>query len=123
MDALPNTIKVGMKVYDAHHHAIGKIKDFKLAENATDPDLPPADYDKSTDATVNPVAETVSNIFGRESLPDAVRSRMLTEGYIEIDTAGLFTGDRYALPEHIASANGDEVMLNVDKDELIKRPN
>jgi hypothetical protein len=47
---------------------------------------------------------------------------MLTSGYIEIDTDGLFSSNRYALAEHIASASGDEVNLNVDKDELIKRP-
>ena len=30
--------------------------------------------------------------------------------------------DRFILPSQIASATGDEVLLNVDKDELIKRP-
>ena len=30
--------------------------------------------------------------------------------------------DRFILPDQIASATGDELMLNVDKDQLITRP-
>ena len=39
MQNLPRNIEVGMKVFDSHRHAIGKVASFKFAENATDPGM------------------------------------------------------------------------------------
>ena len=55
-------------------------------------------------------------------MPETLRERLLREGYIRLDADGLFAADRYILPSQIASAAGDEVTLNVEKDQLIKRP-
>ena len=71
MQSFPQTIHVGMKVFDNAHHEIGHVKDLRFPENAIDP---------------------------------------------QVETATL-----YALPSQIASATGDEVVLNVGKDELITR--
>ena len=123
MQELPANIRVGMKVFDTHHHEIGKIDDLKFAENATDPDVVTADID-GTDRRDNreTVLESIAEAFGKEELPEVLRERLLTEGYIRLDTKGLMARDRFILPSQIASATGDEVLLNVDKDELIKRP-
>ena len=123
MQELPTNIHVGMKVFDSHRHEIGKIDDLKFAENATDPDVVPADID-GTDRrdTRETVLESIADAFGKEELPEALRDRLLTEGYIRLDTKGLLAKDRFILPSQIASAVGDEVTLNVDKDQLIKRP-
>ena len=56
-----------------------------------------------------------------KTLPEVVRDRLLREGYIRIDTSGIFTADRVALPSQVDSASADELVLNVDKDELLKR--
>src|ERR1700712_614347 len=121
MQELPTNIHVGMKVFDSHRHEIGKIDDLKFAENATDPDVVPADID-GTDRrdTRETVLESIADAFGKEELPEALRDRLLTEGYIRLDTKGLLAKDRFILPSQIASAVGDEVTLNVDKDQLIK---
>jgi hypothetical protein len=122
MDSLPRDIHVGMKVYDSRHNAIGTIDDLKFPENAADPDVEPAELDATDRA---PRRETilgaVAEAFGSEEIPEPLRSRLLREGYIRLDTAGLFAADRYILPSQIATASGDEVMLNVEKDQLIKR--
>jgi hypothetical protein len=123
MQELPTNIRVGMTVFDSRHHEIGKIDDLKFAENATDPYIEPADID-GTDRRDGreSILESIAEAFGKEELPEALRDRLLREGYIRLDTAGLMARDRFILPSQIASAGGDEVMLNVDKDELIKRP-
>ena len=67
------------------------------------------------------LVETVAEAFGAEELPEVLRDRLLHEGYLRLDADGLFAADRYILPSQIAAAAGDEVILNVEKDALIKR--
>ncbi len=123
MHELPSTIHVGMKVFDSHHHEIGKIDDLKFAENATDPEIVAADID-STDrrSDRDSILESIAEAFGKEELPETLRDRLLSEGYIRLDTKGLLARDRFILPSQIASTVGDEVLLNVGKDQLIKQP-
>ena len=123
MQTLPRDIHIGMKVYDLSRKEIGKIDDFKFSENAGDPDVEPADIDGTDqrnrrDSILGAVAEA----FGSEEIPEVLRDRLLREGYLRLDTKGLLAKDRFILPSQIASATGDEVTLNVDKDALIKRP-
>ena len=89
----------------------------------TDPDVEPADIDgtdrrNSRESILGSIAEA----FGKEELPETLRDRLLTEGYIRLDTKGRSAKDRFILPSQIASASGEEINLNVVKDDLIKRP-
>ena len=122
MQNLPRDIHVGMTVFDRNHHEIGKVDDLKFAENATDPDVTPAELDATDLRRDDSLIEDIAEAFGKEELPEELRNRLLREGYIRLDTKGLLARDRYILPDQIASAAGDEVMLNVEKDALIKRP-
>ncbi len=123
MQTLPRDIHKGMTVYDSRHKAIGKIDDFKFSENEDEPDVEPTDIDggdrKDRSETI---LSAIAEAFGGEEIPEPLRSRLLVEGYIRLDTKGLLARDRFILPSQIASAAGDEVTLNVDRDELIKRP-
>ncbi len=121
MQNLPLTLHVGMKVFDSRHKSLGKIDDLRFPENATEPDVEPADID-GTDKTQKPdtIIGSIAEAFGREELPEALRDRLLREGYIRLDVP--LGKDRYILPDQIASTSVDEVVLNVEKDALIKRP-
>ncbi|HEX4299149.1 MAG TPA: hypothetical protein VHZ56_14105 [Devosia sp.] len=121
MDTLPQNIRVGMTVYDSRHKSIGKIDDFKFSENETEPDVEPADIDGTDRRGREGIIASIAEAFGGETLPEALRDRLLREGYIRLDTKGLLARDRFILPDQIASTAGDEVVLNVDKDALIKR--
>ncbi len=121
MDTLPNEIRIGMDVYDNKNVHIGRIDDLKFPENAGDPDVVPADID-GTDRRPDTLLDTVAEAFRGEELPEALRDRLLREGYIRLDADGLFAADRYVLPSQIESAGADRVVLNVDSDALIKRP-
>lgn len=123
MQTLPRDIHKGMTVYDSRHQAIGKVDDFKFSENEDDPDVEPADVDGGDrkDRREN-ILTAVAEAFGGEEIPEPLRARLLVEGYIRLDTKGILARDRFILPSQIASAGGDEVMLNVEKDALIKQP-
>lgn len=123
MHTLPRDLHIGMEVFDSRHHSIGKIEDFRFSENEENPDVTPADID-GTDKRQGreSIIQNIAEAFGKEELPEVLRDRLLTEGYIRLDTKGLLAKDRYILPDQIASAAGDEIMLKVEKDDLIKRP-
>jgi hypothetical protein len=122
MDRLPEDVSVGMKVFDSEGHHIGKVDGLKFPENAIDPSAEPATVDKADTPDVNPVIEAVAEAFGREDIPEPLRSQLLRDGYVHLDASGLFAADRYVLPEQIARMGEDGIYLNVTRDALIKRP-
>jgi hypothetical protein len=121
MDTLPREIHLGMKVYDSRHKHIGKVDDLKFPENADEPEVIPADIDATDRRDRESIVDTIAEAFDSDPIPEVLRERLLTEGYLRLDADGLFAADRYILPEQIASAAGDEIVLNVEKDALIKR--
>jgi hypothetical protein len=121
MQTLPRDIHLGMKVYDSRHKSIGTVEDFRFSENEENPDIVPGDIDATDRRRPDSIIDNIAEAFRSEDLPEVLRDRLLTEGYIRLDTKGLLARDRYILPDQIASTSGDEVMLNVEKDELIKR--
>jgi len=121
MQTLPENVHVGMKVFDRMNNEIGKIDDFKFSENEDQPDVIPEDVDASDRRRDGGLVQDIAEAFLPDDLPDVLRDRMLTEGYVRLDTKGLFASDRYIFPEQIDSTSGDALLLNVSKDELMKR--
>ena len=121
MQTLPRDVHVGMKVFARTNQEIGKIEDFKFSENEDNPDVVPADVDATDQDDNGGLVRDIARALAPDDLPEVVRDRMLTEGYIRLDTEGLFAADRYIFPEQIDASSGDALMLNVSKDELMKR--
>ena len=123
MERLPEQIQVGMKVYDSELREIGKIDGLKYPENQTAPDVEPATLDAADDpGRHETIIDAVAEAFGREDVPEPLRSQLLRDGYVHLDASGLFASDRYILPEQIARLTADGIQLNVTVDALIKRP-
>jgi hypothetical protein len=107
-------IEEGMKVFDREHHHIGNVDRVQMSDD--DPATPeveaaePASLRQRDDSLIDNIAEA----FAPDTLPDEVRERLLQQGFVRID-------DRYVTPDQILSVSDDEVVLNVGKDELIKR--
>ncbi len=123
MERLPDSIEIGMKVYDSEHREIGTVDGLKYPENAIAPDVEPATLDAADEREDNTILDVVADAFGREEVPEPLRSQLLRDGYIHLDASGLFAADRYILPEQIARLLPDGIQLNVTRDALIKRPN
>ena len=123
MERLPDSIEIGMKVYDSEHREIGTVDGLKYPENAIAPDVEPATLDATDEREDNTILDVVADAFGREEVPEPLRSQLLRDGYIHLDASGLFAADRYILPEQIARLLPDGIQLNVTRDALIKRPN
>ena len=55
-----------------------------------------------------------------DELPRSERDRLIREGYIRIDSAGLFASDRYATADQIVAVEGGSVQLGVASNALLK---
>ncbi len=122
MQTLPENIQVGMHVLDSTGEEIGTVADFRFSENEDEPDVEPAELDADDQHEDKSLIGQIGRaITPGDELPEGLRDRLLLEGYIRLDTKGLFAADRYIPPAQIDSASGEEIVLNVGKDELLKR--
>lgn len=118
----------GMSVHDSDGDRIGKVRTVRMGGN--DPVDAERQANEAGVGTTNPdrgdyattLLDGVAEGFTSSSnnLPEEERQDLLNKGYIQIDSSGFFTADRFATAEQIARVEGDDVHLNVDRDALIK---
>jgi hypothetical protein len=121
-------VREGMKVFDSEDKEIGTV-DFIRYGEANEESLKRGGGPAGTsDERMSEEEDILDDFaFGGSGTPEDVkeseliRARMLRSGYIRINTSGLFTADRYILPENIASVAEDSIKLNVPGDKLLKR--
>lgn len=121
-------ITEGMSVHDSDGDRIGKVRNVRMGGNdpvdagrqanesgvgTTDPDV--GDY---ATTLIDDVATTFTS--DDNDLPEEEREQLLNKGYIQIDSSGFFTADRFATADQIARIEGNDVHLNVDQDDLVK---
>jgi len=118
-------IHKGMAVYDSANKKFGKVRDYYFgassdemrphgagAATAPDPSL-------RDDSLIEDVAEAI--VDGTDDLPEELRQRLINEGFIRIETDGLFSSDRFAIADEIEQVVEDSVYLNVPRDALLKK--
>jgi hypothetical protein len=113
----------GMPVYDQSGDKIGTVEYVYLGEVAeVFEDFSPREQTSSTlnskDGSL--IEEFAKAILLTERVSDVWRERLLSYGFIRINSTGLFAADRYAMPSQIASVVDHHVMLCVNRNELIK---
>ena len=116
------SVHEGMKVVDSSRKEIGRVDWVQYGND--DPETLDVEA-RSTEGMEEPLADTlVDNVvdaFRVDDLPEEIRQRLLMQGFVRIDAEGIFAADRYVLPDQIAGVADDELMLNVEKAELVKR--
>lgn len=114
------SVEQGMKVFDRSHKEIGKVEWVQFGDD--DPDTP--DLEATGISEIYDNDKTLFDIFAQafrsDELPEEVRRKLLHQGFVRIDAAGLFAADRYVTPDQIDSVSGEGLMLNVDKEQLVK---
>jgi hypothetical protein len=118
-----NQVHEGMQVFDSTGQELGSVRQVFLGEvsdtmeNQGSGPATVSTPDTRDESLIDNLAEALS---AEHPLPDEVRGRLLREGFIRIDTRGLFASDRFVLPDQIESVSADRVQLRLTKDELIK---
>lgn len=115
----------GMKVFDRNDKEVGKVKFVffgaaadELQGGAAPASNAGANPDTQTDSLVKDIAMAFTDA---DDLPEALRSRLIHNGFIRIDTSGWFSKDSFAMPDQIETVADDKVTLNTTMDELMKR--
>jgi hypothetical protein len=114
-------VEEGMKVFDRDRHEIGKVEYVQFGDD--DPSTPeveaaaPNTLEQGRDTLLDNIAEAFT---AGDEVPEEIREKLLQQGFVRIDAAGIFAADRYVTPEQIDSVSGDGLMLNVTKDQLVK---
>jgi hypothetical protein len=118
------SIHKGMEVKDVEGNNIGTVKDLYFGADSDEMMSHGAGAATAPDPSVreDSLIDNVARAFTDfdDDLPEEMRKRLINEGYIRIDTAGLFRSDRFILPEQIARVHDEHVHLTATKDELLK---
>ena len=108
----------GMPVHDQAGDKIGTVEYVYLGEVSEAPEDFGQREQTSTEGSL--IEEFAKAILLTERVPDVWRERLLSYGFIRINSSGFFTADRYAMPSQIATVADHRVMLCVNRNELIK---
>ena len=112
-------VEHGMRVFDREHLEIGKVEWVQFGDD--DPETPELEASGPRhQRDDNTLFDVIARAFTSDNVPEELRDRLVHQGFVRIDADGLFQADRYVMPEQIDSVSGDEVTLNVTRDQLIK---
>lgn len=122
MDAIPLNLREGMDVVDNAGHHIGKIETFRVTDEAPDqPGIDAAGVSPVLDERRDGLTSILADVFHPdEELPREMQEKALRDGFVRLDADGFLASDRYIFPEHIARVEGDKLVLNVGKDDLLR---
>ena len=120
MQSVLESVSEGMKVVDSGNHEIGTVEYIKMVEVDPATGQPVANDIEEDDDHRETLLGLVAEAFTDDDIPEEIQKRLLHDGFIRMDAAGLFAADRYVLPEQISGVSGGKVMLKVSKDQLQK---
>ena len=122
MDAIPITVHEGMTVLDSAMNAIGTVESFRSTDEAPDrPDVDAAGVSPILEEERNTMSALLEDLFHPDDgLPRELQEKALREGFVRLDADGLFADDRYIFPEDINRVEGDNLVLAVRRDDLLK---
>jgi hypothetical protein len=114
-------VEEGMKVFDRERHEIGKVEYVQFGDDDPETVEVEAAAPNTLDRPDRTLVYDLALAFTDDDLPEELRQKLLEQGFIRIDANGLFAADRYVTPEQIDSVSDEGLMLNVTKDELLKK--
>ena len=113
----------GMTVYDRAGKKIGTVEHVYLGELSNEVDKRgggPVTAPSPGRGESSLIEDVARAIFPSDQVPETLRERLLRQGFLRIDSAGLFAADRYVMPDQIADVSEGRITLRVTHDELIK---
>lgn len=113
----------GMTVYDSTNAKIGTVKDFYFGADSDETQGHGAGAATAPDPALREgslIDDIAIGLFGKDNLPEEMQQRLINEGFVRIDSSGLFASDRFALAEQIDHLADDNLYLNVKGDGLLK---
>jgi hypothetical protein len=108
-------IQPGMHVIDATGEDIGKVDAIRMG----DPEAVTTAGEEPRPTLLNEVAASLGS-HTEPDVPEPLRSRLVREGYLKLDSARLLEADRYVPADYVSGVSDDRVQLSVRREELIR---
>ncbi|AEG43936.1 hypothetical protein L600_000300000810 [Isoptericola variabilis J7] len=105
-------VREGVDVVDSAGNRVGTVKEVR----GGDPD---AVTSAGQDQGGGGIVDTFAGALFDRDIHEQARERLIRSGYVQIDAAGLFPGDRFAAADEVDRVEGDTVHLTVDADSLV----
>jgi len=111
-----NAVQTGMHVIDARGEDVGQVDQIHMGDadavtTAGNEDRSPTLLDRAAEA------------LGAEAEPDVpepLRSRLVREGYLKLDSSRLLEADRYVPADYVRGVSDGKVQLSVRREELLR---
>lgn len=114
-------IHEGMKVVDVRNHEIGTVDWVQFgADDPATPDIEASSTDGMEPVEAHSLINDIAAALREDKVPEMIHERLMMQGFVRLDADGLFSADRYILPEQISGVSGDTLTLNVEKANLMK---
>ena len=106
-------VREGMQVVDVNGETVGTVSDVRMSD-------PGAVTAEGQGSGSTGFLGAIADAFGAGgNVPDQAKERLARLGYLRVDAAGVFSGDRYVASDEIAEVSGDTVQLSVPGDRLV----
>lgn len=105
-----NEIATGMDVHDVNGDRVGTVQSFRYGDASVEPDKPDLNV-------IQQLLEPLLN--GSREFPEVIYDRMYREGFLRVQR-GLLRSDVFVFAKEVESISGEDIHLNVDKDELLE---
>ena len=116
-----NLVEEGMDVYDSNGDKIGEVKMVYLGTTSDEAEAYTTESASVPDPDLyrdDSFVEDIAEVFAGEEMPEEVRERLLTNGYLHIE-GGLFGNDQYAMGNQVAGVDDEGVHLNTTSEHLL----
>jgi hypothetical protein len=111
-----NRVQLGMHVVDAAGEDVGRVDLVQMGD-------PQAETTAGNEDVQHGPLDLVAAALGGEREPDVpepLRSRLVREGYLKLDSAHLLEADRYVPAKYVRDVSRDRVLLGVRRDALAR---
>ncbi len=111
-----NAVQAGMHVIDASGEDVGQVDQIHMGDAEA---VTTAGNENRNPTLIDRVAETLG--AGAEpDVPEPLRSRLVREGYLKLDSARLLDADRYIPADYVSAVRDGRVRLSVRREGLLK---
>jgi hypothetical protein len=127
-DNILTHIREGMDVYDGKDKKVGTVDVVYFGAVSQEDDergLGPQSVSRSDEPNEGTTVAgfafggVISPVDDLGDVEEVLRKRMLREGFVKVDTSGLFSSDVFVLPDQIESISNEAIHLRVSQDKLI----
>ena len=111
-----NAVQTGMHVVDAGGEDVGQVDQIHMGDADA---VTTAGNERRNPSLVDRAAEALG-AEAEPDVPEPLRSRLVREGYLKLNSSHLLDADRYVPADYVRGIRDGKVQLSVRREQLLK---